>query len=1057
MTSSKGDPYELIRFLQEREKELACIYRVEEILNRPEVTPEEICRETAEAIPPAWQYPDVCEARVRINGIQWATPGFKETPWSLTAEILMQDRKSGDITVCYTKEMPTADQGPFLVEENKLLKTLADRIGHFMTYRTIKETASEYQAAREHLSGDSIPEWRVVLGLLRRTDKKLYLTICRKMLNYLSWSGVDEAEKLLDSSSLDRLSADDRFFGEENQPLEQDTRPLSDQTTERIMEIASTHLSNETIVSSIQKWMQEDNLSFLVHVVNRDSRLAELIDALHRYRHMIPDGLELPAATKKGIVVALIRRFLSEQLGYINTAKEYFDISDFHTILDRVIYSSRSHGKLGGKSAGLLLAEQIIRKVKDRVPELDRIKVPRSWYLASDMLLEFISYNNLGEVVEQKYKDIDQVRLEYPHVVRSFRSCRFPPETVQGLAMVLDEFEDRPLIVRSSSLLEDRMGAAFSGKYRSLFIANQGTKQERLEALTGAIAEVYASTFGPDPIEYRAERGLLDFAEEMGIIIQEVVGSRIGDYFIPSFAGVAFSRNEFRWSPRIKREDGLARLVPGLGTRAVDRIGDDYPILIAPGRPRLRVNVSVDEVVRYSPRRVDVINLRTRAFQTVEVTELLRAFGPEIPGIQRMISVLDGDQIRKPMGLNVDFSRDDLLVTFEGLVGNTDFVKRIGSLLKTLEGELNTPVDVEFADDGKDFYLLQCRPQSYAEAGGPAPIPKDIPERKTLFTARKYISNGRIRDITHLVYVDPEGYSDLGDRERMLAVGRAVGKLNKLLPKRQFVLMGPGRWGSRGDIKLGVSVTYSDINNTAALIEIARKKGDYTPDLSFGTHFFQDLVEAGIRYLPLYPDDPDVRFNERFLHTAENILGKVVPEFAGLEGVVKLIDIKKETGGEVLRILMNADLCEAIGLLAEPSEKLDAPVDAGTESDESDYNYWAWRLKMAERIASALEAKRFGVKALYVFGSTKNATAGPGSDIDLLVHFAGTPEQRRALELWFEGWSLSLAETNYLRTGYRTDGLLDVHFVTDSDIAKKTSYAVKIGAITDPARQLPTK
>jgi predicted nucleotidyltransferase len=110
---------------------------------------------------------------------------------------------------------------------------------------------------------------------------------------------------------------------------------------------------------------------------------------------------------------------------------------------------------------------------------------------------------------------------------------------------------------------------------------------------------------------------------------------------------------------------------------------------------------------------------------------------------------------------------------------------------------------------------------------------------------------------------------------------------------------------------------------------------------------------------------------------------------------------------------------------------------------------------MAESVASRLDASRFGVKALYLFGSTKNATAGPASDIDLLVHFSGTEKQRRDLEQWFEGWSLSLSEINYLRTGYRTDSLLDVHIVTDEDIANRTSYAVKIGAVTDAARELP--
>ena len=109
---------------------------------------------------------------------------------------------------------------------------------------------------------------------------------------------------------------------------------------------------------------------------------------------------------------------------------------------------------------------------------------------------------------------------------------------------------------------------------------------------------------------------------------------------------------------------------------------------------------------------------------------------------------------------------------------------------------------------------------------------------------------------------------------------------------------------------------------------------------------------------------------------------------------------------------------------------------------------------MAERIAAELDAGRFGVKALYVFGSAKNATAGPNSDLDLLVHDGGAGRRRMELALWLDGWSKSLAEMNYLRTGYRSEGLLDVHYVTDKDIENKTSYAIKIGAVTDPARPL---
>jgi hypothetical protein len=275
-----------------------------------------------------------------------------------------------------------------------------------------------------------------------------------------------------------------------------------------------------------------------------------------------------------------------------------------------------------------------------------------------------------------------------------------------------------------------------------------------------------------------------------------------------------------------------------------------------------------------------------------------------------------------------------------------------------------------------------------------------------------------------------------------------------LLPKRRFILMGPGRWGSRGDIKLGVSVSYSDINNTSVLIEVARKKGNYTPDLSFGTHFFQDLVEARIRYLPLYPDEEGIAFNETFLRCAPNILADLVPEDAWLADTIKVIDVPKAADGLVLRVLMNADLDEAVGMLTDPATQVVDTLDRYSARVPVSGEHWRWRIRMAEYIAAELDPEKFGVKGLYLFGSTKNYNAGPGSDIDLLVHFTGTPEQEGLLKTWFDAWSKCLDEMNYVRTGYRSGGLLDVHLVTDEDIENKTSYAVKIGAVTDAAKEL---
>ncbi len=289
-------------------------------------------------------------------------------------------------------------------------------------------------------------------------------------------------------------------------------------------------------------------------------------------------------------------------------------------------------------------------------------------------------------------------------------------------------------------------------------------------------------------------------------------------------------------------------------------------------------------------------------------------------------------------------------------------------------------------------------------------------------------------------------------------VAGVVRRLNKLLPKRQFILIGPGRWGSRGDIKLGVGVTYSDINNTAALLEVSSRKSEFAPEVSFGTHFFQDLVEAQIRYIPLYPEEPGNVFNEEFLLGSRNILPELLPEFAGLASTVHVIDVPAHTEGRVLRVVMNGDFDEAVGFLAAPGlgPRVEgvASRSVGVPAAE---DHWRWRMRMAERIGATLDPIRFGVKALYVIGSTKNATAGPHSDIDLIVHFTGSKSQRHDLHVWLDGWNASLAETNYLRTGYRTEKLLDMHFVTDADIARGTTFAAKIGAVTDAARPLPLR
>jgi predicted nucleotidyltransferase len=1055
MTAAHRPSEKLLAALRERAKELDCLYRVEQILNDQGLQLEEAFQRVVDALPSGWQHAEVCRARIEHRGRTYASDGFEPSEWMQTADIIARDQVVGRLSVCYLSERHHEHVGPFLEEEERLIRTIADRLGHYILYQRLR-------AAHENLDDETAEEespssngWRAPLQLLRRFDRDLYLRAARRMVNYLCWAGVEGAQGLLREIYGQEAAVED-MAGEINLSGGSASLDESVLLEGRPFNLAASSLGSDKVMALVQSWIVEDRAGFLPKVLNNPrSTLGEIADSLRRFHHLLPEGAELSAATINGIRVSLIRRFLTEQLDLTTVAKEHIEISDFLEILDSVISSSEGHGRLGGKSAELLIADRILRARASDATPIGDIKVPRSWYIPSEELTQFLEYNDLEEVLQQKYRDIAQVRHEYPNIVQLFKNSRFAPALVRGLSVLLDEAGEQPLIVRSSSLLEDRLGSAFSGKYRSLFVANQGSKRERLADLMDAITEVYASLFGPDPIAYRQERGLIDFHEKMAILIQEVVGSRVGNYFFPAVAGVAFSNNELRWSPRIRRQDGLIRLVTGLGTRAVDRTSSDYPILVVPGQPNLRVNATIDEAIRYSPQQIDVINLETRRFETLELTTLLVELGKEYPSFDKVFSVVSDGTLARAVPAMVNLSRDELVADFDGLITGTPFVRHVGNMLKILQERLQTPVDIEFAFDGSDFYLLQCRAQSYADDAAPAPIPKDAPERDTIFFANRYVSNGWVPDITHIVYVVPNAYAALEERTDLVAVGRAVGQLNKLLPKRTFILMGPGRWGSRGDIRLGVNVSYSDINNSAVLVEIARQAGSYVPDLSFGTHFFQDLVESSIRYLPLYPDQPPGFLNDRFLLSAHNLLPEMLPPFARLEEVIRVIDVPASAQGRVLRVLMNADLDEAIGVFVDPSdERQPAPPKKPDQIPGPREEYWRWRMRMAEKIASEIEPQRLGVQAMYVFGSTKNASAGPASDIDLLVHFRGSDDQRRELEAWLHGWSLCLGEVNFLRTGYKARELLDVHIITDQDIEKRTSYAAKIGAVTDPALEL---
>ena len=552
----------VLHALKERAKELECLYRVDELLSNPDLSVPEIFRQIVAVLPPGWQYPEICDARISFEDIVEVSEGFQPTPWVQSANIMVYGQPAGKVEVYYRQQVPKSDEGPFLKEERKLIETVAERIASTVIQRRLKSAHQEWETATQS-TDSSQQQWRVVLQFLSDTDPVLLKRISRRLINHLNWSGVEEAQELLLRTGTS-LTVESSDAADDNRPLKPVAfTPFADLTKEAFR-IAGQHLSESEILELISVWIREDKSGFLVRALEtQDTPLGDIIDALERYRHTTIHEEELSTATQVGIRVALIRRFLSDNTEFINIAKDFLAIKDFYELLSQIIFPPRCHGKLGGKSAGLFLAKKIIEKSASASHDLQNIKIPKTWHITSDWILNFVHYNELDDVLNRKYLEIDQIRQEYPHLVALFKNSAFPSEFAKSLALVLDEVQDRPLIVRSSSLLEDRANSAFSGKYKSLFLGNQGTREDRLRALMDAIAEVYASIFGPDPTEYRAERGLLHFHEEMGIMIQEVVGKRIGKYFLPAFSGVAFSQNEFRWSARIQRGDGSTTACAG--------------------------------------------------------------------------------------------------------------------------------------------------------------------------------------------------------------------------------------------------------------------------------------------------------------------------------------------------------------------------------------------------------------------------------------------------------------------------------------------------------------
>lgn len=611
------------------------------------------------------------------------------------------------------------------------------------------------------------------------------------------------------------------------------------------------------------------------------------------------------------IKVVLIRNLISDQLPYINIAKEWFTISDLAEIRKRRI----GPGRIGGKAAGMLLAARIIQAEGDN--DLIRsVSTPESFFVGSDLFYEFMSLNNLVHWNDQKYKTEDQMRADYPHIVRDFEESSFPPEIIEKLELLLISVGKCPLIVRSSSLLEDNFGASFAGKYDSIFCPNQSESKDNLKQLCQAISQVYATTLNPDALLYRRSRGLLDYDERMAVLIQCVVGEKQGKYFLPQTAGVAFSHNQFRWAPQIRPEAGFVRLVWGLGTRAVDRVGNDYPRIIALSHPLLYPSNSIKSMRRYSQQYVDLIDLEKNKFCTLPIKDVISPTDENT----RMFAQLEQEGYIQSLHGNLKAKEtQNLIFTFEEFLKQTTFVTRMRKILSLLEWNYSAPVDLEFTarirntGDHKevDITIVQCRPQSKLIELKDVRIPMNLDQEDIVFSTQFMVPKGHIPRVRFILFVPPEEYFKLDTIQERNEVGRVIGEINLRMKEEDYICIGPGRWGTSNP-DLGIYVNYSDIYNAKALVELTGKGHGAVPEPSLGTHFFQDLIEAQIYPLAINLDDHNAYINDKLFTETPNRVSSFRSVNSSQSNCIKLIDINDYRPGDHLEITMDDEKGEAL-------------------------------------------------------------------------------------------------------------------------------------------------
>jgi hypothetical protein len=588
----------------------------------------------------------------------------------------------------------------------------------------------------------------------------------------------------------------------------------------------------------------------------------------------------------------ICRIMMGREERMLKLLKSHFSLRDLLDIKARLIGS----GYVGGKAVGMLLS----RKILCEDASFDwpgRLEPHDSFYIGSDIFHTYIIQNRLWKLrMEQKTPEGYFAKAQ--PLQEGLRQGKFSGEIREQFREMIEYFGQSPIIVRSSSLLEDSFGNAFAGKYDSLFLVNQGDPEERYEKFEEAVRTIYASTVSEDALTYRRHRGLDRMDEQMALLVQRVSGSPHGAFFYPDAAGVGVSYNTFVWHKDLDPKAGMLRLVAGLGTRAVNRADDDYPRLVALDQPFLRPHLTLDNQRQFSQHYMDVLNIAENRDETLAIQQYL-ASKPDWD--IRLLAAEDQDAIGRMRQLGIEGGRQYIL-TFDPLFEQTDMGAVLRRMLETLEHVYNYPVDIEFTinfpeDSPPQINLLQCRPLQASGIRSRVHLPERLdPQRVLMKTQGSFMGGSLSQTIDKVIYVHPSAYIQLSQQEKY-EMARLIGKLNRQFcnKKTDFtMLMGPGRWGTSTP-SLGIPVRFSEINQMASLCEISYPGGNLMPELSYGSHFFMDLVEERIFYIALFCEKSDVVFQNSLLLRRPNMLLQILPEAEKFSQTVFVYEITDQS------------------------------------------------------------------------------------------------------------------------------------------------------------------